>query len=134
MAPIVVIGRTEAACCTLIATNSPSVSISLTFYQVWCTHHHPDHYISANPILDAFPEASFLTAPYVRRGIDKEYEEKRSFWPKVRSSSPYFLSSHSNDLVFCRYLDATRSPNGLPSLKCTPTHSCSCLVMKSLPL
>ena len=24
---------------------------------VFVTHHHPDHYFSANPILDAFPES-----------------------------------------------------------------------------
>lgn len=52
-------------------------------HAIWCTHHHPDHYLSANPILDAFPEASFLTAAYVRAGIDREYDEKRVFWPKA---------------------------------------------------
>jgi len=50
---------------------------------VFVTHHHPDHYFSANPILDAFPEAKFYAAPYVRAGIDREYDEKVTFWPTV---------------------------------------------------
>jgi len=50
---------------------------------VFVTHHHPDHYFSANPILDAFPEAKFFAAPYVRAGIDREYDEKVVFWPTV---------------------------------------------------
>lgn len=33
---------------------------------VFVTHHHPDHYFSANPILDAFPEAELFAAPYGR--------------------------------------------------------------------
>ena len=47
------------------------------------SHHHPDHYFSANPILDAFPEASFLAASYVRAGIDREYDEKVVYWPSL---------------------------------------------------
>jgi len=47
------------------------------------THHHPDHYFSANPILEAFPHCKFWAAPYVRAGIDREYDEKVKFWPKV---------------------------------------------------
>jgi glyoxylase-like metal-dependent hydrolase (beta-lactamase superfamily II) len=39
---------------------------------VFVTHHHPDHYFSANPILEAFPKAKFYAAPYVRAGIDRE--------------------------------------------------------------
>lgn len=31
---------------------------------VFVTHHHPDHYFSANSILDAFPKARFYT-PYI---------------------------------------------------------------------
>ena len=50
---------------------------------VFVTHHHPDHYFSANPILEAFPEAKFYAAPYVRAGIDREYDEKVVFWPTV---------------------------------------------------
>ncbi|KAJ9610502.1 hypothetical protein H2200_005279 [Cladophialophora chaetospira] len=50
---------------------------------VFVTHHHPDHYFSANPILDAFPEAKFYAAPYVRAGIDREYDEKVVYWPSV---------------------------------------------------
>jgi len=50
---------------------------------VFVTHHHPDHYFSANPILEAFPTAAFYAAPYVRAGIDREYDEKIKFWPTV---------------------------------------------------
>lgn len=50
---------------------------------VFVTHHHPDHYFSANPILEAYPDAQFLAHPYVRAGIDREYDEKVVFWPKV---------------------------------------------------
>jgi glyoxylase-like metal-dependent hydrolase (beta-lactamase superfamily II) len=50
---------------------------------VFVTHHHPDHYFSANPILEAFPKAKFYAAPYVRAGIDREYDEKVVYWPKV---------------------------------------------------
>ncbi|KAI5295288.1 hypothetical protein KEM52_001829 [Ascosphaera acerosa] len=30
---------------------------------VFVTHHHPDHFFSANPILEAHPEAKFYAAP-----------------------------------------------------------------------
>ena len=50
---------------------------------VFVTHHHPDHYFSANPILEAFPEAKFYAHPYVRAGIDREYDEKVVYWPNV---------------------------------------------------
>ncbi|KAJ9658604.1 hypothetical protein H2198_003622 [Neophaeococcomyces mojaviensis] len=50
---------------------------------VFVTHHHPDHYFSANPILEAFPTARFLAHPYVRAGIDREYAEKVIYWPNV---------------------------------------------------
>ncbi|EXJ82169.1 hypothetical protein A1O1_08238 [Capronia coronata CBS 617.96] len=50
---------------------------------VFVTHHHPDHYFSANPILEAWPEARFLAHPYVRAGIDREYDEKVVYWPTV---------------------------------------------------
>lgn len=50
---------------------------------VFVTHHHPDHYFSANPILEAYPESKFYAAPYVRAGIDREYDEKIVFWPTV---------------------------------------------------
>jgi glyoxylase-like metal-dependent hydrolase (beta-lactamase superfamily II) len=50
---------------------------------VFVTHHHPDHYFSANPILEAWPEAKFLAHPYVRAGIDREYDEKVLYWPQV---------------------------------------------------
>lgn len=56
---------------------------SLPLKAVFVTHHHPDHFFSANPILEAFQEARFLTAPYVRAGIDREYEEKVKYWPSV---------------------------------------------------
>ncbi|KAH6986745.1 putative metallo-beta-lactamase domain protein [Ilyonectria destructans] len=50
---------------------------------VFVTHHHPDHYFSANPILEAFPEAKFYAAPYVCAAIDREYDEKVKYWPTV---------------------------------------------------
>ncbi|KAK0125552.1 hypothetical protein ONS96_009388 [Cadophora gregata f. sp. sojae] len=50
---------------------------------VFVTHHHPDHYFSANPILAAHPNAKFYAVPYVRAGIDREYDEKVKFWPTV---------------------------------------------------
>ncbi|KAI1627961.1 beta-lactamase [Exophiala viscosa] len=57
---------------------------------VFVTHHHPDHYFSANPILEAWPKAKFLAHPYVRAGIDREYDEKVIYWPQVfgRESVP----------------------------------------------
>lgn len=50
---------------------------------VFVTHHHPDHFFSANPILDTFPEARFYAAPYVLAGINREYDEKVKYWPAV---------------------------------------------------
>lgn len=50
---------------------------------IFVTHHHPDHYFSSNPILDAFPSAKFYAAPYVRAAIDREYDEKVNYWPKI---------------------------------------------------
>ena len=50
---------------------------------VFVTHHHPDHFFAANAVLEAYPEAKFYAAPYVRDGIDREYEEKVVFWPSV---------------------------------------------------
>lgn len=50
---------------------------------VFVTHHHPDHFFSANPILEHWPEASFFAAPYVCAGVDREYDEKIKFWPTV---------------------------------------------------
>jgi glyoxylase-like metal-dependent hydrolase (beta-lactamase superfamily II) len=50
---------------------------------VFCSHHHPDHYFSANPILEAWPESKFYAHAYVRAGIDREYDEKVVYWPKV---------------------------------------------------
>jgi glyoxylase-like metal-dependent hydrolase (beta-lactamase superfamily II) len=44
---------------------------------------HPDHFFSANPILEAFPSSKFYAHPYVRAGIDREYDEKVEFWPKA---------------------------------------------------
>lgn len=54
-----------------------------TLTAVFVTHHHPDHYFSANPILEAFPSALFYAAQYVRDGIDREYDEKIVFWPTL---------------------------------------------------
>ncbi|KAH7419410.1 beta-lactamase-like protein [Cadophora sp. MPI-SDFR-AT-0126] len=56
---------------------------NLPLKAVFVTHHHPDHYFSANPILSAHPGAKFYAAPYVRAGIDREYDEKVKFWPTV---------------------------------------------------
>src|SRR4051794_9248595 len=42
--------------------------------------------MSANPILEAFPTAAFYAAPYVLAGINREYDEKVVFWPKVYGS------------------------------------------------
>lgn len=50
---------------------------------VFVTHHHPDHFFSANPILDAFPAAKFYAAPYVLAGMNREYDEKVNYWPQV---------------------------------------------------
>jgi glyoxylase-like metal-dependent hydrolase (beta-lactamase superfamily II) len=50
---------------------------------VFVTHHHPDHFFSANPILEAFPEAKFYAAPYVLTGINNEYDDKVVYWPSV---------------------------------------------------
>ncbi|GAA5854817.1 hypothetical protein JCM8547_004081 [Rhodosporidiobolus lusitaniae] len=56
---------------------------SLPLVAVFVTHHHPDHFFSANPILEAWPEAQFLAAPYVLAGIEREYDEKIVFWPSI---------------------------------------------------
>lgn len=50
---------------------------------VFATHHHPDHFFGVNPILEAYPAARFYAAPYVRAGIDREYDEKVKYWPTV---------------------------------------------------
>lgn len=50
---------------------------------IFVTHHHPDHFFSANPILEAWPAAKFLAASYVRAGIDREYDEKVKYWSKA---------------------------------------------------
>lgn len=50
---------------------------------VFVTHHHPDHFFSANQILEAFPEAKFYAAPYVLTGINNEYDDKVVYWPSV---------------------------------------------------
>ena len=56
---------------------------SNTLTAVFVTHHHPDHYMSANPILDAFPGSKLYAAPYVCDGINREYDDKVKFWPKL---------------------------------------------------
>lgn len=50
---------------------------------VFVTHHHPDHYFSANPILEAHPAAFLYAAPYVCAAIDREYDDKVAYWPTV---------------------------------------------------
>ena len=37
---------------------------SVPLKAIFVTHHHPDHYFSANPILDANPDATLYAAPY----------------------------------------------------------------------
>lgn len=61
-------------------------SDGLPLKAVFVTHHHPDHYLSANPILEVNPEAVFYAAPYVCAGIEREYDEKVDYWPKVVGS------------------------------------------------
>lgn len=58
-------------------------SNSKPLFAVFVTHHHPDHYFSANPILEAHPSAKFYAAQYVLDGINREYDEKVKFWPTV---------------------------------------------------
>lgn len=50
---------------------------------VFITHHHPDHYFSANPILEAFTTAKLYAHEYVLAGINREYDEKVKYWPSV---------------------------------------------------
>ncbi|GKZ84826.1 hypothetical protein AnigIFM56816_010381 [Aspergillus niger] len=50
---------------------------------IFLTHHHPDHFFSANPILAAFPDAKFYAAPYVCSRINAEYDQKAKYWPAV---------------------------------------------------
>ncbi|GKZ22148.1 hypothetical protein AbraIFM66951_006999 [Aspergillus brasiliensis] len=50
---------------------------------IFLTHHHPDHFFSANPILAAFPDAKFYAAPYVCSRINHEYDQKVKYWPAV---------------------------------------------------
>jgi len=56
---------------------------SVPLQAVFVTHHHPDHFFSANPILEAFPTSKFYAHPYVCAGIEREYDEKVVFWPKA---------------------------------------------------
>ncbi|KAL1614954.1 hypothetical protein SLS56_011971 [Neofusicoccum ribis] len=64
---------------TWIHTVAPCTNLAAVFV----THHHPDHYFSANPILEDFQSAEFLAAPYVCAGIEREYDEKVQFWPAI---------------------------------------------------
>lgn len=50
---------------------------------VFVTHHHPDHFFSANPILDTFSTAKLYAAPYVLAGINREYDDKVKYWPTI---------------------------------------------------
>jgi hypothetical protein len=67
----------------ILLFSKPSLSRPTPVVAIVVTHHHPDYYFSANPILDAFPKAKFHAAPYVRAGIDREYDEKVGYWPKA---------------------------------------------------
>jgi glyoxylase-like metal-dependent hydrolase (beta-lactamase superfamily II) len=60
---------------------------SKPLFAVFVTHHHPDHYFSANPILEAHPDAKFYAARYVLDGINREYDEKVKFWPTLFGDS-----------------------------------------------
>ncbi|KAK7541898.1 putative metallo-beta-lactamase domain protein [Phyllosticta citricarpa] len=74
---------------------------------IFITHHHPDHYFSANPILDSFSLAKLYAATYVYTAIDREYEEKIQYWPaklgadlvptQPRKPEPYPFSFFSLD-------------------------------------
>lgn len=75
--PPFLIADANAAVDWICSTTSHKLSA------VFVTHHHPDHYFSANPILSAFPSATLYAAPYVCAGIDREYDEKIVFWPKL---------------------------------------------------
>ncbi|RAL01045.1 metallo-beta-lactamase domain protein [Aspergillus ibericus CBS 121593] len=50
---------------------------------IFLTHHHPDHFFSANPILSAFPNAKLYAAPYVLARINNEYDQKIKYWNEV---------------------------------------------------
>ncbi|KAK4684379.1 hypothetical protein P7C73_g5795, partial [Tremellales sp. Uapishka_1] len=62
---------------------------SVPVVAIFATHHHPDHYFSANALLEQWPKASFLAAPYVRAGIDREYDDKIIYWPTVFGDKVY---------------------------------------------
>lgn len=70
---------------------------------VFCSHHHPDHYFSANPILDAWPGSRFYAHGYVRAGIDREYEEKVEYWPKVSGAGGMGMRIHKGRVLTCMY-------------------------------
>jgi glyoxylase-like metal-dependent hydrolase (beta-lactamase superfamily II) len=56
---------------------------TLPLKAIFVTHHHPDHFYSADIILDAFPAAQLYAAPYVRAGIDREYDDKVVYWNEM---------------------------------------------------
>ncbi|KAK7725464.1 hypothetical protein SLS57_003941 [Botryosphaeria dothidea] len=68
-----------------IRTTAPNTNLAAVFV----THHHPDHYFSANPILEAYPTAKFLAAPYVCAGIEREYDEKVKYWPAIHGAENF---------------------------------------------
>lgn len=57
--------------------------LSVPLKAVFVTHHHPDHYFSANPILDAFPESKLYAAPY-GKSKDSQLERRQSVWRPTR--------------------------------------------------
>ncbi|KAK3676981.1 hypothetical protein LTR78_003186 [Recurvomyces mirabilis] len=68
----------------LVAWIKQKTSVPLK--AIFVTHHHPDHYFSANPILEVNADATLYAAPYgpkVCAGIDREYDEKVKYWPSV---------------------------------------------------
>ncbi|GAA6041736.1 hypothetical protein JCM8097_008305 [Rhodosporidiobolus ruineniae] len=56
---------------------------SVPLVAVFTSHGHPDHYFSASVVLEAWPEAKFLAAPYVTKLIDEEFDDKVPYWRKV---------------------------------------------------
>lgn len=50
---------------------------------IFVTHHHPDHYFSANPILDGFPGSKLFAAPYGTQPAGKGFcrDQAALTWP-----------------------------------------------------
>jgi glyoxylase-like metal-dependent hydrolase (beta-lactamase superfamily II) len=46
---------------------------------IFSSHHHPDHYWSADVILKEYPRAKFFATPHTCSEIRKDFEEKKAF-------------------------------------------------------